>query len=252
MRGAETGDPARSPRSPIALALLGLLALGAFAALIALGVWQLERRAWKLALIEQIETRVHAAPIAAPGPAEWPAVSAARDGYRRVTLTGTFQHDRETLVQAVTTRGSGFWVMTPMTTDAGFTVLINRGFVPAEKRAPASRATGQISGPASVTGLMRMSEPKGGFLRTNDAAADRWFSRDVPAIAAARQLPRTAPYFIDADATPNPGGYPIGGLTVLSFPNNHMSYALTWFALAALVAGAAIFVARYERRRRPA
>lgn len=232
------------------LALIGLLTLLGVAGLTALGVWQLERRVWKLALIERVEERVHAAPVPAPGPGAWPAVSAANDEYRRVRATGTFLNDRETLVQAVTTLGGGFWVLTPFRTDDGFTVLVNRGFVPPDKRDPASRAGGQIAGPTTVTGLLRMTEPKGGFLRSNDPAADRWFSRDVSAIAAARGVSDAAPYFIDADDTPNPGGFPVGGLTVVSFPNNHLQYALTWFALAIMVAGAGAFVFRHEVRPR--
>ena len=84
------------------------------------------------------------------------------------------------------------------------------------------------------TGLVRASEPHGGFLRANDAAADRWYSRDIAAIGRARSLGHLAPVFIDADATPNPGDYPVGGLTVVAFRNAHLAYALTWFALAGL------------------
>jgi surfeit locus 1 family protein len=79
-----------------------------------------------------------------------------------------------------------------------------------------------------------MSEPGGAFLRNNDPRSDRWYSRDVAAITKARGLARTAPYFIDADASPNPGGYPVGGLTVVAFRNAHLTYALTWFGLAIL------------------
>ena len=85
-----------------------------------------------------------------------------------------------------------------------------------------------------MTGLLRITEPDGAFLRSNDPAANRWYSRDVAAIAKARDLGLTAPYFVDADATPNPGGYPVGGLTVVRFPDNHLVYALTWFVLCAL------------------
>ena len=120
--------------------------------------------------------------------------------------------------------------MTPLETP-GFTLLVNRGFVPRERRDPATRAAGNTAGPTTVTGLLRMTEPGGGFLRANDPAANRWYSRDVAAIAAARGLGRTAPYFVDADAAPNPGGLPVGGLTVVKFPDNHLVYALTWFAL---------------------
>jgi surfeit locus 1 family protein len=240
------GEPARAPRTPATLALLAVLALSGIAALIALGTWQLHRRVWKLDLIAQVEARTHAAPVAAPGPADWPAVNAARDAYRKVRLRGNFANDRETLVQAATERGAGFWVMTPLRTREGFTVLVNRGFVPPELRDPARRAKGQIAGEAVVTGLMRMTEPKGGFLRSNDPARDRWYSRDVAAIAHARGLRHVAPYFVDAGATPNPGGVPVGGLTVVQFPNSHLSYAITWFALAILLAGGAVIVLRHE------
>jgi len=214
---------------------------GAFAAaaliaamgLAALGVWQIERRAWKHELVTAVEARIHAAPVAAPSQAAWGAVDAKDDAYRRVTATGRFLHDRETLVQAVTDRGPGYWVLTPLETPR-FTLLVNRGFVPKDRRDPAARAAGNAAGAVTVTGLLRVTEPEGAFLRSNDPAGDRWFSRDVAAIAKARGLRSTAPYFVDADAAPNPGGYPVGGLTVVRFPDNHLVYALTWFALCAL------------------
>jgi surfeit locus 1 family protein len=148
------------------------------------------------------------------------------------------------LVQAVTERGAGFWVVTPILRDDGSTILINRGFVPSDRRDPASRVEGNVPGQVSVIGLLRISEPGGGFLRNNDPAGGRWYSRDVAAIAAAQGLEKVAPYFIDADATPNPGGLPIGGLTVVSFRNSHLVYALTWFALAAMSAVGAYLVHR--------
>lgn len=208
-------------------------ALIAAMALAALGVWQLERRVWKHELIAAVDARIAAAPVAAPGPDAWPGIDAKRDAYRRVTATGVFRDDRETLVQAVTDRGAGFWVLTPLETP-GFTLLVNRGFVPTNRRDPETRAAGNVAGTAAVTGLLRMTEPGGAFLRTNDPAAGRWYSRDVAEIAKARGLARTAPYFVDADAKPNPGGYPVGGLTVVQFRDHHMVYALTWFALCAL------------------
>lgn len=228
-------------------ALLITLALLAAIGFVALGVWQVERRAWKLDLIARIEAGTRAAPAAVPGPAQWPGMDVRRDEYRRVRATGSFLHDRETLVQALTVRGAGFWVLTPLRTGQGV-VLVNRGFVSAERRDPATRAAGQLAGPVTVTGLLRASEPKGGFLRSNDPAGGRWYSRDVPAIAAARRVGQAAPFFIDADATPNPGGWPVGGLTVLRFNNNHLVYALTWFGLAG-ISLAALFLLL---RRKPA
>ena len=220
-----------------------------FAAFVALGVWQVQRLAWKTELIAQVDARIHAEAVPAPGPEAWPTVSRERDQYRRVVVRGVFLHDRETRVQAVTDLGGGAWVVTPMRTDRGFTVLVNRGFVPPERRDPATRAAGQVSGPQTVVGLLRITEPGGGFLRRNDPDADRWFSRDVAAIAEARGLYDAAPYFIDADATADPGGWPRGGLTVIRFANSHLVYALTWFGMAALtLVGFGVFVR--ERRRR--
>jgi surfeit locus 1 family protein len=163
-------------------------------------------------------------------------------------VTGTFDHGRETLVEALTEQGSGFWVLTPLRTAGGI-VLINRGFVPKERRTPASRAGGQLQGVVSVTGLARLDEPEGRFLRANRAAEERWYSRDVTAIAAARGFGPVAPFFIDADATSNPGGYPIGGLTVVSFRNTHLIYALTWFALAALSLWGGVLTYRTSAKR---
>jgi surfeit locus 1 family protein len=183
-----------------------------------------------------------------PSVQSWPAFNAADDAYRRVRVTGYFLHENETLVKAVTDIGSGFWVVTPLRVQGGFTVLVNRGFVTVERRDPATRPAGNPAGPVTVTGLLRMTEPGGAFLRTNDPAAGRWYSRDVGAIAAAHDLQHVAPFFIDADAAANSGGYPIGGLTVVRFHNNHLIYALTWFALAFMLCGWR-FIAARERRR---
>ena len=233
----------------MALALLGLLALLGTVALVALGTWQVERRAWKLDLIARVDARIHAAPAPLPPRAEWPSVNAAADEYRRIQATGTFLYDQEALTQAATAQGPGFWVMTPLRMQDG-TLLVNRGFVPGDRRDRASRAAAERPGEVTVTGLLRMTEPRGGFLRSNDPAADRWHSRDVEAIAVARGLADVAPFFLDADAAPNPGGLPVGGLTVVSFPNSHLVYALTWYALALMLAGATAYVAREEWRAR--
>jgi surfeit locus 1 family protein len=104
--------------------------------------------------------------------------------------------------------------------------------------------------PVTVVGLVRLSEPRGGFLRANDPAAGRWYSRDVAAIAAARGIAAPAPYFIDADAGANRPGWPVGGLTVIRFPNSHLAYALTWFALAVMAAAGLVRFARDQWRAR--
>jgi surfeit locus 1 family protein len=238
MRGQRPG--ARTAWAALAL----IFALG----FIGLGTWQVERRSWKLALIEQVERRIQAPAVAAPGPDRWASVNAADDAYRHVSVTGIFIDDAETLVQAATELGAGFWVLTPLRSTDGSTVLVNRGFVPPERREPASHGAGTSVRPVTVTGLLRITEPGGGFLRHNDAAANRWYSRDVAAIASARGLRQVAPYFIDADADPKAStAAPIGGLTVVAFPNNHAVYAITWYTLA-LMSGWAAWRVLHEPR----
>lgn len=243
------------------LLILWLVTLAlAFAGFVALGIWQLHRLDWKLSLIERVESRIHAAPVAAPGPAEWPVISRARHEYLAVRLQGHFLAGHDTRVQAVTALGGGFWLLTPFQTREGFRVLVNRGFIPAgwQEDAP--------TGEQTLIGLLRLSEPGGGFLRHNDPATDHWYSRDVAAIADARGLEGMAPYFVDAGlpqgqgdgatlAAPGPDRpdpdapvSPRSGLTVIHFSNNHLGYALTWFVLALMCAGAAVFLARDARR----
>ena len=265
-------------------ALVALAALGTVG-LVALGIWQLERRVWKLALIERVEQRIHAAPVAAPGPARWASLGRQNAEYLRVTATGHYLQDRETLVRAVTQLGGGFWVLTPFQTDEGFIVLVNRGFVPPERRDRASRKDDVTAGAhTSVTGLLRITEPNGGFLHTNVPAEERWYSRDVAAISHSRNLPGSAPYFIDAEAStttttrladagaspngthtaagesgsegaapqtpakasPETAPLPVAGLTVVTFRNSHLLYAFTWFGLASMVGALGVRMARHR------
>jgi surfeit locus 1 family protein len=228
MKAGHATAPRRRRNRILLIALLAAASL-----FVGLGVWQIERRTEKLALIAAVDRRAKMSPVAAPGPADWSEISFKTDAYRHVRIHGTFLHDRETLVQAATELGPGYWVMTPLSTDAGWTVLVNRGFVPAEDRDRAIRRAGEVREAATVTGLLRTTEAGGGFLHSNDPRADRWYGRDVAAIGRARHLDALAPYFID-EGPGSHAGQPVGGLTVISFPNNHLQYALTWFALATL------------------
>ncbi|MET0970224.1 MAG: SURF1 family protein [Tardiphaga sp.] len=247
-RRAESGDTTgRRPRSVLALAIFGTLALLGFTLLIGLGVWQIERRAWKLDLIQRVDDRIHAAPVPAPQPSAWAALTKSDDEYRRVSATGRFGN-ANVLVQAVTDLGPGSWVMTPLRSADGFTALINRGFISTEQRAAEPGGPAAPAGDVTVTGLLRITEPKGGFLRDNDPVGQRWYSRDVDAIAASLKIQPAAPYFIDADTGMDGPGQPRGGLTVVSFPNNHLIYIITWFALALMLACGVWFVARDEWR----
>jgi surfeit locus 1 family protein len=239
------------------------LILGAFALLLivlfaGLGTWQVIRLQWKLDLIARVDARVHAAPAAPPSAARWAGITAESDEYRRVQVAGTYLYEYTTPVQALTEQGSGYWLLTPLCTADGHVILVNRGFIPAApgartryepRKSPGYPCAANAGGAVQLVGLLRISEPKGYFLRTNDPAANKWYARDVPAIAAARGLPAalTAPYFIDAAAGQNPAGAPDnpqGGLTVVAFPNSHLVYAVTWYALALMVAGAWWFALR--------
>ena len=253
----ENTDFSPQPAKPGLVVLLLVLGAVAFTGLMALGVWQVQRLQWKLALIERVERRANAAPVAAPVQAQWAAVKRESNEYTRVQVSGHFDHSRETLVRASTELGSGFWVLTPMMTTSGFWVLVNRGFVSAAYSAPASRVSSTDL--QSINGLLRLSEPGGSFLQHNDVAAGRWYSRDVQAIAnsvaldarpGASALVAVAPYFIDAAASQAVQEWPRGGLTVLSFYNNHAIYAVTWFVLAAMVAGAAAYLWHSEQQLR--
>lgn len=222
--------------------VLGASLALAFAGFIALGVWQLQRMAWKHALIARVDARVQAEPAPPPPRAAWAGVSDERDGYRRVVLDGQFVAMPEVRAQAVTALGAGHWSMAALRTDDGDIVLVNRGFVPLDVQ-PAPLPAGRVK----VIGLLRTTEPVGGFLRRNDASNERWYSRDVAAMASARGLPpaSTAPFFVDAAAidapaqSPNASPWPRAGMTVVRFRDPHLSYALTWFGMALLTVFAA-------------
>lgn len=257
-RRPDAGSPRR--RSGPLRVLAAIVALVVFVGLMALGTWQIERRTWKLALIERVEQQLQAAPIDPPT-----TIDPKRDEYRRVRLTGTFLDDRETLVQASTELGGGFWVMTPLRLADGRQVLVNRGFVPPERRDRAMRgervpAPGE-GGTVTLVGLLRLSEPGGGFMRRNDPAANRWHSRDVAAIAQSRGLGDALPYFVDAEATAAERAqpqlmadadriWPAAGLTVIRFNNHHLVYALTWYGLALMVVLAVGYIGREWWRER--
>jgi surfeit locus 1 family protein len=247
--------------------ILAVCAAVAVLLLLALGTWQVVRLQWKLDLIAKVDARVHADPVAVPEPARWAQVNAALDEYRHVTLTGVYLPEYSTRVQATTDLGSGYWLLTPLCLQSGRIIIVNRGFISqdAAKRmpAPAAAPSGKDAcaavadhPPVILNGLLRMPETGRAFLRHNDPANHRWYARDVAAIGQARgfDAARVAPFFVDADKEQEaPGGdealRPVGGLTVISFTNNHLVYALTWYALAAMAAGAFIWVAREEKHR---
>jgi surfeit locus 1 family protein len=242
---------ARTARSDALVAVLVVLAALLCAGFLALAAWQFQRLGWKQDLMARVERNVQAAPVAPPGPSQWSALTREADEYRRLRVQGEFAFDRELLVRASTALGAGYWVLTPMRRADGSWVLVNRGFVPPELRQQVPHgATSQ-----AVVGLLRFSEPGGSLLQANAPAERRWYSRDVAALAWAQRLDgAVAPYFIDAqpvEGAPR-DAWPRAGLTVLHFENNHLSYGLTWLALAAIMifAGGYLVVDELRVRRR--
>ena len=220
----------------------------ALALLVGLGFWQLERLGAKERLGQRIASSLAGAPQPLPPEAEWPALKPKVTDYTKVTLTGEFLHDKEIFLYGVLHNGRdnfpGLFVFTPLKRADGSIVFVNRGFVPNELRAAAARSEGQIKGPVTINGVLRTPQPRGTFTPDDDVKANLFFTRDPAAFATAAGLNRVAPFSVDADATPVPGGWPKGGHTVVSFPNNHLQYAITWFLLAAAVAGFYAFWAR--------
>jgi len=208
-----------------------LLIVPLFVILVGLGIWQVERMHWKLGLIAEMTRNMHGAPIAIDQ-ALAAGVSAAQ--YRHVSLTGHFLNAEESYVFATGPHGVPIYhVLTPLVTDDGRTFLIDRGIVPPALRGASARPKGELTGEQRVTGVLRTPDPPGPFTPAPDLARKIWYARDLRGIATAQHLRLASAVVIEADATPNPGGWPRGGQTLVNLPNDHLQYALTWFLLAA-------------------
>lgn len=214
---------------PFLTTLIGVLLL------VGLGKWQLDRREWKLAIVQRIESRASGEAV---------SLTEARDrwqksqdvDYTRVLLVGRFLHQYERYLYSIVEGQAGWKVVTPLQTGNGDIVLVDRGFVPEKLKQPEARKAGQIEGIVELTGLARASQPRNRFTPADDPVANRWFTRDVPGLAAS--LPpdlaeKAAPFIVEAEAGPVPGNWPRAGVTMLKVSNRHLEYALTWFALAA-------------------
>lgn len=222
----------------------------ALAVLVGLGIWQLERREWKLGILERIDQRIHGESISLTEAKKlW--VSDRDVEYYRVLLVGRFHNDQERYLYTIFDGQAGWLVITPLETGNGDVVLVNRGFVPEALKDPAARRAGQIEDQVELVGLARASERPTWFTPDNAPAANRWFWRDVPGLTAS--LPpdlaaKTAPFLVEAEAGPVPGGWPRGGVTRLAIPNRHLEYALTWFGLAIVLLAVFFAYARHRRK----
>jgi surfeit locus 1 family protein len=245
-----------APRSRLGLVTATIATIVSLAILVTLGTWQVQRMEWKEGLIEQIEARAYGEPGEILPEAEWANFSKNEQEYRRVRVSGTFDHAREVQVNGLLstqTRGhplQGFYVMTPLVLDTGAQVLVNRGFVPTPLRDPAIRADALPEGEVEIVGLVRASQEQNSFVPDNIPSREQWLTRDVAQIAAARGLERAAPFYVDAEFDAQAPEWPRGGSTILDLPNNHLQYAVTWYGLALVLVGVFLLFAFRTLRRR--
>lgn len=225
----------------IGTALFVILGLAALAILLGLGTWQVQRLHWKQELIATIDARIASAPQ--PLAAIEARLAAAGDvDYWPVTLTGTFRHEGERHFFATHKGHSGYFVYTPLALDDGRLVFVNRGFVPFDFKNAATRGEGQVEGRQQIAGLARnrVDEKPNALMPDNDPAKNIFYWKDIDAMVASAGVGASSdylPFFVDADDAPNPGGLPVGGVTLVDMPNSHLQYAVTWYGLAAALAG---------------
>nr|WP_204347226.1 SURF1 family protein [Rhizobium laguerreae] len=216
----------------------GILVLIALAILISLGTWQVERLHWKEGLIADIAARQAASPVPL---ADIEAMAAAGGDieYRKVTATGRYINNKERHFFATWRGQTGFYVYTPLELADGRILFVNRGFVPYDNKEPETRMQGQLTDQQTVTGLARekLSGKPSWVVPDNDVAKNIFYWKDLDVMAESVGLEKASviPFFVDADSTPNPAGLPIGGVTQMDLPNNHLQYAFTWYGLAAVL-----------------
>jgi surfeit locus 1 family protein len=231
--------PGRRWRAGLAIPVL--FALAAFVTFIALGTWQLQRKAWKEALIGTLERRLSAPAVELPPRERWGRLDPAEDEFRRVKFSAAFVPGAEALVYASGSAfrsdvsGPGYWVLAPVRLAAGGLVVVNRGFVPEGRQDPATRTAGEITGSAQLVGVMRWPESRGIFSPKDEPARNLWFVRDPVGIASAKSWGDVAPFFVELESPRPPGDLPRVGALKVNLRNEHLQYAITWYGLALVV-----------------
>ena len=238
--------PDRRRASPLVVLALVLPVL---VMLLLLGNWQLQRLAWKQGLLATIETRMQQAPV----PLETALATWQSDSdvdYLPVTFQGRFLHDREQHFLATHEGQSGWYIYTPVQLGGGRTVIVNRGYVPYDLKDPEQRDWPLITDPVTIVGLARnpLDEKPGSLLPDNTPDARTWYWKDHAAMARSMDLQDETllPFFVDVSTTNGVvSAGPVGAVTRVTLPNNHLQYAVTWFGLAmALIVVAAAFLWR--------
>jgi surfeit locus 1 family protein len=225
-----------------------LFSVPAVTVMIGLCVWQVQRLHWKEGLIAERESRVAAEPSALPAV----GVDPESMEYRRVHLEGTFQHDEEMFLGARSMNGNvGYHILTPFALPAGGSVLVDRGWVPVERKMPDRRAEGQVAGVQALDGVVRVAHGKAWMQPDNEPQNNMWFFFDLPAMASASGIDFRTDLYVEAASGQNPGLYPVGGQTRIELPNDHLQYAITWGLLAAILAVIyVLYHLKLERERR--
>jgi surfeit locus 1 family protein len=224
--------------------------------LVGLGIWQLDRKIWKENLIATVTERNSSAPGSLPPRASWPRLVQDTNEYTRVIFPAEFLEGQEALVYTPGSpfrpdvSGTGYWVFAPAQLAGGSIVLVNRGFVPADRKDPASRTDGSPHGTIDVVGVMRWPEARGLFTPADDPKTNVWYLRDPKAIAAEKKWASAAPFYIDQESPVPTGGLPLPGKLSVQLPDNHLQYAITWFGLALALAGVYVvwLAGRFRRR----
>jgi surfeit locus 1 family protein len=198
--------------------------------MLGLGTWQLDRLAWKTALIDSFESRVSAQPVSPPAVVEDMEVWR----FRHVQATGHFLNDKELHLTGRPYEGTaGFHVITPFVTDDGLTVLVNRGWVPSDRRRPETRPGSVLDGTVTVNGIVLEAGRKGYFVPENEPGREIWFTVEPEQMAAHLGIGPVASYYIDVLRPPGrPTSLPIGAMASIQVRNEHLQYAVTWFLLA--------------------
>ncbi len=227
-------------------ALVGIVILSG------LGVWQLDRKAWKEDLIARLNARLSRAPQDLPPRSSWPQLREDGEEFRRVTFPAEFLDGEEALVYTAGSplrpdvKGPGYWVFAPARLAGGSIVLVNRGFVPPDRKDPAERGDGVPHGTVDVVGVMRWPEARGMFTPADDPKKNIWYLRDSKSIADFKKWATAAPFYIDQEEPAPVGGWPKPGKLEVHLPDDHLQYAITWFGLALALAG--VYVVWLARR----
>jgi surfeit locus 1 family protein len=226
-----------------------LFSVPVFLVMVGLCIWQVQRLHWKEGLIAERESRVAAEAIALPAV----GVDPAGLEYRRVRLEGSFLHDKELYLGARSMNGNpGYQILTPFALADGSLVLVDRGWVPIERKMPESRAEGQVAGPQTIEGIVRLPPHQAWMQPDNEPGKNMWFFVDLPAMAAVAGAQIRTDLYVDAGPAENPGKYPVGGQTRIEMPNDHLQYAITWGLLAlALAVIYVLYHLKLERERKP-